>query len=195
MSPANDLHPEPRRSFLKVVTGILGGMLGAVTALPGLALLLHPAARETVRGGRQPLRVASLRELKPGKPLRVDVRGELVDAWSRIPDVKLGSCWLVRKPGGHPDQGPDQRPKNDGADQLRAFSTVCPHLGCHIELDENQQRFACPCHGSYFDLMSGQALAGPSPRGMDELEVALDGEDVKVSYRRFRVGSVYKEEV
>jgi hypothetical protein len=30
---------------------------------------------------------------------------------------------------------------------------------------------------------------------MDELEVALDGEDVKVSYRRFRVGSVYKEEV
>ena len=99
MSLANDLHQEPRRSFLKVVTGILAGMLGAVTALPGLALLLHPAARETVRGGRRPLRVASLRELKPGRPLRVDVRGELVDAWSRIPDVKLGSCWLVREPG------------------------------------------------------------------------------------------------
>jgi menaquinol-cytochrome c reductase iron-sulfur subunit len=195
MSPANDLHQEPRRSFLKVVTGILGGMLGAVTALPGLALLLHPATRETVRGGRQPLRVASLRELKPGKPLRVDVRGELVDAWSRIPDVKLGSCWLVRKPGSDPDQVPNQVPTSDGADQVRAFSTVCPHLGCHIELDENQQRFACPCHGSYFDLTSGQALAGPSPRGMDELEVALEGEDVKVSYRRFRVGSVDKEEV
>jgi Rieske Fe-S protein len=190
MSLANDLHQEPRRSFLKVVTGILAGMLGAVTALPGLALLLHPAARETVRGGRRPLRVASLRELKPGRPLRVDVRGELVDAWSRIPDVKLGSCWLVREPG--PD---GQGREADGAGQVRAFSTVCPHLGCGIELDENQQRFACPCHGSHFDLASGLALSGPSPRAMDELEVTVDGEDVKVTYRRYRVGIVGKEEV
>ena len=169
---------------MKVVTGILGGMLAAVTTLPGLALLLHPAKRDTVRGGRQPLRVATLRELKPGRPLRVDVRGELVDAWSRIPDVKLGSCWLVREPDAA-----------DGSSQVRAFSTVCPHLGCGVELDENQQRFACPCHGSYFDVTSGLALSGPSPRGMDELQVAIDGEDVKVAYRRYRVGSVSKEEV
>jgi menaquinol-cytochrome c reductase iron-sulfur subunit len=192
MSLGNELHQEPRRSFLKVVTGILAGMLGALTTLPGLAMLLHPAARETVRGGRRPLRVASLRELRPGRPLRVDVRGELVDAWSRIPDVKLGSCWLVREPPAGAQAGDGQ---GGGDGQVRAFSTVCPHLGCGIELDEQQQRFACPCHGSHFDLTSGLALSGPSPRAMDELEVIVDGEDVKVTYRRFRVGVAAKEEV
>ena len=30
---------------------------------------------------------------------------------------------------------------------------------------------------------------------MDELEVTVDGEDVKVTYRRYRVGTVGKEEV
>ena len=30
---------------------------------------------------------------------------------------------------------------------------------------------------------------------MDELDVAVEGEDVKVVYRRFRVGSADKEEV
>jgi hypothetical protein len=30
---------------------------------------------------------------------------------------------------------------------------------------------------------------------MDELEVIVDGEDVKVTYRRFRVGVAAKEEV
>jgi hypothetical protein len=30
---------------------------------------------------------------------------------------------------------------------------------------------------------------------MDELDVAIEGEEVKVAYRRFRVGSSTKEEV
>ena len=174
MSLANDLHQEPRRSFLKVVTGILGGMLGAVTALPGLALLLHPAARETVRGGRQPLRVASLRELKPGKPLRVDVRGELVDAWSRMPDVKLGSCWLVREPGGDPDQVPTRYRTGDGADQVRAFSTVCPHLGCQHRAGREPAALRLPLPrlvlstrraGAGRSVAPGHGRAGSGPRG------------------------------
>jgi Rieske Fe-S protein len=159
-----------------------------VATLPGIALLLHPARRETVRGGREPLRVATLKELKPGKPVLAEVRGELVDAWNRTPDVKIGSCWLVR---GQADE------------KIRAFSTICPHLGCGIDFEpgsgaegarRGQARFVCPCHESHFSL-DGKALSGPSPRDMDELEVALDGDEVKVAYRRFRVGTSTKEEV
>ena len=170
---------------MRAVTGILGGLLGAIAALPGVALLLHPARRETVRGGREPLRVATLKELKPGKPVLADVRGELIDGWNRIPDVKIGSCWLVR---GQQDE------------KIRAFSTICPHLGCAIDLQgggpdsKTEPRFVCPCHESYFSL-DGKTLKGPSPRGMDELDVAIDGDEVKVAYRRFRVGMAGKEEV
>jgi menaquinol-cytochrome c reductase iron-sulfur subunit len=171
--------PSERRGFLKKITGWLGAALGAVVAVPGLAFLAAPLGRETVRGGKSPLRVAKLAELKPGKPLRCDVRGELQDAWSRVPDVKLGSCWLVKS-------------EMDGS--VRALSTVCPHLGCGIDWNDGQGRFVCPCHESYFSL-DGKVITGPSPRDMDELEVIAEASDVKVVYRRYRVGTPRKVEV
>lgn len=171
--------PEARRGVLRAVAGWLGAALGAVVTLPGLALLASPLRRETVRGGKEPLRVARLRELQPGKPLRCQVRGELVDAWSRLPDVELGSCWVV---------------KSEADGKLRAFSTVCPHLGCGVDWDEPQRRFVCPCHDSIFSP-DGKVLSGPSPRDLDELEVTAADAEVKVVYRRFRVGTHEKVEV
>jgi menaquinol-cytochrome c reductase iron-sulfur subunit len=179
MPTPSDGSQDPRRGFLKLVTGLIGGVLGAVATLPGVALLLHPLRRETVKGGKEPLRVASLKELKPNQPLRVDIRGELIDAWSRLPDVKIGSCWLVKSPADS---------------NVRAYSSVCPHLGCGIDWSEERKQFVCPCHDSYFSL-DGKALTGPSPRDMDELPVAVQGEEVKVAYRRFRLGTPKKEEV
>ena len=178
MANANTLASK-RRGFLKVVTGWLGAMMGAVVALPGLGFLASPLRRETVEGGKTPLRVAGLRELRPGKPLRCEVRGQLIDAWSRVPDVKLGSCWVV---------------KSEANGTLRAFSTVCPHLGCGIDWNDEQRRFVCPCHDSFFSL-DGKVITGPSPRDMDELEVVAEAAEVKVVYRRFRVGTPKKVEV
>jgi Rieske Fe-S protein len=171
--------PSERRGFLKRITGWLGAALGAVVVVPGLGFLAAPLSRETIRGGKGPLRVAKLAELKPGKPLRCDVRGELVDAWSRVPDVKLGSCWLVR---------------SEMDESLRAFSTVCPHLGCAIDWNDEDRRFVCPCHDSFFSP-DGKVVTGPSPRDMDELDVTTDAVEVKVVYRRFRVGTPRKVEV
>jgi menaquinol-cytochrome c reductase iron-sulfur subunit len=167
-----------RRGALKILTGWLAAAVGAVVTIPGLAFLAHPLRKETVRGGKTPLRVANAGDLKPGKPLRCEVRGELVDAWSRVPDVKLGSCWLVKS-------------ANDG--KVRAFSTVCPHLGCGVDWDQGQSRFVCPCHDSFFSP-EGKTLAGPAPRDLDELDVVVDSE-VRVVYRRFRVGLPRKVEI
>jgi quinol---cytochrome c reductase iron-sulfur subunit, bacillus type len=169
--------PSERRGFLRKITGWLAAAVGAVVAVPGLGFLAAPLERETVRGGKGPLRVARLTELKPGRPLRCDVRGELIDAWSRVPDVKLGSCWLVKS-------------EMDGS--VRAFSTVCPHLGCGVDFDDKTGKFNCPCHTSAFDL-DGRCLGGPSPRGLDELEAHVEGRDVLVRYQRFRVGTSKRE--
>jgi nitrite reductase/ring-hydroxylating ferredoxin subunit len=162
-----------------MVIGWLSGLMGAAVAIPGLGFLAAPLRRETVQGGKSPLRVAGLNELTPGKPLRCEVRGELLDAWSRLPNVKLGSCWLV---------------KGEGEDGVRAYSTVCPHLGCGIDWNEGERRFVCPCHDSFFSL-DGKVISGPSPRDMDELDVVAEAADVKVVYRRFRVGTPKKVEV
>jgi Rieske Fe-S protein len=171
--------PAQRRGFLGTVIGALAAALAAVVALPGIAFFAAPLRRETVQRGKTPLRVARLSAVKPGRPLRCDVRGELIDAWNRVPDVKLGSCWLVRS-------------AEDG--KVRAFSTVCPHLGCALDFSAEERKFVCPCHQSFFSL-DGKVTTGPSPRDMDELDVVTAGSEVRVVYRRFRVGTAKKVEV
>lgn len=41
-----------------------------------------------------------------------------------------------------------------------ALSSTCPHLGCHVHWESNNNRFFCPCHNGAFDV-SGKATAGP----------------------------------
>lgn len=170
-----------RRGFLRKITGILGAALGAVVALPGLGMLFHPLRRDTISGGKDPLPVGKKPgDIVVGQPVMVELRGELRDGFQRMADVKLGSCWLVKK---------------DETAPVKAYSTVCPHLGCGIDWDGDRKEFVCPCHDSYFDL-DGNPLTGPSPRGMDELAVQQDAQAViHVSYRRFRLGTSEKVEV
>lgn len=49
---------------------------------------------------------------------------------------------------------------------LRAFDTRCPHLGCQVHWERDQQRFVCPCHNGVFDR-DGVATAGP-PAAADQ---------------------------
>ena len=44
---------------------------------------------------------------------------------------------------------------------LRAFSAVCPHLGCIVNWNADEKSFDCPCHGSRFST-DGTVTNGPS---------------------------------
>ncbi len=46
------------------------------------------------------------------------------------------------------------------ADDFIALSSVCPHLGCQVHWESQNDRFFCPCHNGAFDP-SGVATAGP----------------------------------
>ena len=45
-------------------------------------------------------------------------------------------------------------------DDFIALSSVCPHLGCQVHWESNNERFFCPCHNGAFDK-SGQPISGP----------------------------------
>ena len=60
--------------------------------------------------------------------------------------------------------------------QLYAFDDTCTHMGCSLangELDGTT--VTCPCHGSQFDVTSGDVLRGPAQRPVRSRAVRVDG--------------------
>lgn len=173
--PAGD---DSRRDFLKTVG--LGGLsvgLGAVVAAPAVVYIAYPLGHATVSGADGFVKVGKLDAFKPGEPTKVDVFADKRDAWNRIVKMKVGSAWVIRE-----------------GDKLRAYSTVCPHLGCAVDYEGDVHKFKCPCHKSVFST-DGKVEGGPAPRPMDELEVEEKDGVVALRYRRFRQGIAEKESV
>lgn len=50
--------------------------------------------------------------------------------------------------------------KSSEADSFLALSSVCPHLGCRVHWEQQNNRFFCPCHNGVFDP-NGKAIGGP----------------------------------
>lgn len=47
-----------------------------------------------------------------------------------------------------------------------ALYGVCTHLGCLPKWEPQNNRFACPCHGSQYQI-DGSWITGPAPRPLD----------------------------
>ena len=52
----------------------------------------------------------------------------------------------------------------------------CTHLGCTPNWMPLENKFKCPCHGSGF-RRTGRNFAGPAPRPLERLKVALSEDD------------------
>lgn len=68
--------------------------------------------------------------------------------------------------------------------QLLAISSRCPHLGCSVIWQPEENRFICPCHASSFDKF-GDFQSRPVPRPLDIFEITI--EDSKVLVNKSRV--------
>ena len=60
-----------------------------------------------------------------------------------------------------------------------ALSAVCTHLGCVVQWQEGKGEFLCPCHGGRF-APNGAVLAGPPPRPLENLPVAIVGDQLRI---------------
>jgi cytochrome b6-f complex iron-sulfur subunit len=60
-----------------------------------------------------------------------------------------------------------------------ALSRKCTHLGCTVPWVEKETRFACPCHGSAFDI-TGSVINSPAPRPLDIYPIFIENNVVKV---------------
>ncbi|ABQ05671.1 FAD-dependent oxidoreductase [Flavobacterium johnsoniae] len=53
---------------------------------------------------------------------------------------------------------------------LKAFSAVCPHLGCIVQWNSDEKSFDCPCHGSRF-ATDGTVMNGPADKNLKPITV------------------------
>jgi cytochrome b6-f complex iron-sulfur subunit len=64
-----------------------------------------------------------------------------------------------------------------------ALSRTCTHLGCSIPWVEKKMKFACPCHGSAFDI-TGNIIEAPAPRALDIYPMTIENNIIKVDIRK-----------
>lgn len=63
-----------------------------------------------------------------------------------------------------------------------ALSRTCTHLGCTVPWLEKEMKFACPCHGSAFDI-TGNVIEAPAPRALDIYPISIENKIIKVDTR------------
>jgi Rieske Fe-S protein len=137
-----------RREFIKVTTGIVGGLIGAAIGLPAVYYLIDPALRE---GGKDAwIPIGKFEDMQSGVPYPFSFTRVQVNGWERTASSFGG--YAIRK-------------SDDPADLL-VLNSRCTHLACTVNWSGDAQAFICPCHDAKFS-MEGEVLDGPPPRALD----------------------------
>lgn len=78
---------------------------------------------------------------------------------AKVDEFKIGGAVQFRSPAG--EKITITRRGEQGTDKdFLALSSTCPHLGCQVHWESQNNRFFCPCHNGAFDP-TGQPTAGP----------------------------------
>lgn len=163
------LSSDDRRSFLGLVTGLIGLSISGLLAVTLGRFAILPAL--SASGAPEWIEVGPLAAIPEGRPTNRSVVVSQYAGWGRFSSEQ--SLWVVKK-----------------GERVTVFTSVCPHLGCTI--NEKANGFGCVCHNSAWSA-EGEKLAGPTPRGMDVLEHQVKDGILKVKYQNFKQGVAEKQ--
>ena len=131
--------------------------------------------RADAEGATTPLRVADIP--LNGKPLHAfpyAPAGKVVQNGSRLNKIAL-----IRVDPASLSKETASR----AVDGVLAFSAICTHQGCDVtEFLTKENALMCFCHFSKFDVMNlGSVVAGPAPRNLPYLALAVEGGELVVA--------------
>ena len=137
-----------RRSILKNAGIAAAGAAVLISGLQGKA--------EASTGTYPQIKIANLKELKTGKPVKFDY--PLIGRKNILVDL---GCAVEGGVGVNRS--------------IVAYSAFCTHLGCGVELDKESGMLICECHQSIYDpKQSGKLIEGPSPSNLPMISLDVD---------------------
>lgn len=143
---------QKRRTFFKVCTAAIGGLLSLAMGVPLIGFAVSPAFR---KASKKWVDLGIVDLLQGSRYKKVNYTFNTKDGW--VKTDKRRSVYVT----------------DQGAGNFVVYSRVCSHLGCLVRWDEGKDQFFCPCHGAVFDS-TGNVVAGPPPRPMDKLPVKVE---------------------
>lgn len=186
-----------RRTALKLFCGGIGTFWTVVIAAPVVQFLIAPLFRRkrSIEESAIVKRVTLIDQLTTGSPQVFPIIGSRQDAWTKYPADVIGRVWLIRRSDADTDPQ---------AVKVDAYSSICPHLGCDVQLKAEETQFICPCHSAVFDSSGAvvdKSILGyenVAPRGLDSLECQIVQDEtteewwVEVKYQKFIWGPTKK---
>ena len=151
---------QSRRSFLFIAPfGIIASALAAAAFR-----LLRPFITASTD---QWINVAQVSELQGNSPISRKIPIEHVDGWAAT--IQQQSVFVL--------------PKTN-----QVLSAICPHEGCEVFFEANNNRFSCPCHESHF-AADGSRIQGPARRGLDKLNSRIENNTLQIQFNFFENNS------
>lgn len=158
MNLDTDQPDRSRRSFLQLLP--LGVFAAVFASLSGAAFrFLRP---RLTAPSEQWLDVANVSELSGAQPLAKKIVAEHVSGWA----ITIAEHNVFVLP----------------AQNNQVVSPICPHEGCEVMWEQSRNRFACPCHESFFSA-DGARVSGPASRGLDLLPTRVQDGKLQVQYK------------
>lgn len=137
-----------RRRFLEFSFWTISGVAGLSVGGAGVRFLvgnsLDPRPEQWVTVGE----VASL---PAGQVHRIKYTMQITDVWRNV--SRAGILYAF----------------SDNDVDYTVIDGTCSHLGCNVRWQEQNQRFACPCHNGTF-TRAGQVISGPPPQPLRQLQ-------------------------
>lgn len=159
MTPIPPSDEVSRRRFL---SGVIGGVAGAVATLvglPAIGYLVSPGLKK--QNQAQWLTLGPVAGLVSGKPTGFPFARKIEDGWMEA--METGVAYAVTHDG----------------QSVKVFSNVCTHLKCRASWHEDRGVFICPCHDGLFSV-DGEVLGGPPPRPLDQFQTKIENGQLQI---------------
>ena len=100
-----------------------------------------------------------------------------------VSDIPQGTSRSIPMPSGDQLLLSNTRSINpETGNTFVAFSNSCPHLGCKVHWEAQEERFLCPCHQGIFNA-EGIAVSGPpaqSGSNLRQYTIEVSGNSIYV---------------